>query len=250
MSRASSAWAIIVVLLLATPAGAQRIDHVTEYAACLDLVRDRPEQAYESAWVWHSVGGGDGALHCAALALMRTGRYAKAAEMLINIAANGVEVGRTPPGTIYGQAADALRLAKQPDKAAAVIEKAAKRDPKNLALQFELARVLVETDRPKDALKLLEEARMLRYDPDTLAVRAGALNRIGRPLDALESLNEALMIDPTNVWALLVRARMLRAGRQLERAKADYATIIENYTPQPVATTAEAELGELLAKGR
>ncbi len=238
------------VLLLASPAAAQQIDHVTEYTACLDLVRTQPEKAHQSAWVWYSAGGDGGALHCVGLALIQLRRYEKAAEILLELAARGVEAGRTPPGTIYGQAGDALRLAGQPKRAAEVIETAANRHPENLALRFELARALVEVGRGKEALGVLEETRILRYDPDTLAVKAAALNRIGRPLDALRALDEALLIDPTNVWALLERARMLRAGRELERSKADYAKIIESYPTQPVAVTAETELSELLVTGK
>lgn len=241
--------AALLLMVLALPARAQ-VDHVTEYAACLDLLRERPQVAYDSARVWYRAGGGDGAWHCAALAMIQLGEFEKAARALEEIAANGVEVGKSPPGTIYGQAADAWRLAGDPKRAAKVVEEAYKREPENLALQFEWARALVEIDRPKEAMEVLEQARMLRYDPDTLAVKAGALIKIGRPLDALQALNEALAINPKNPWALLERARMQRRGGNPKKARADFETLIQTYPEAPVSATALAALKEVDATGR
>jgi predicted Zn-dependent protease len=234
---------LVLGLLAAAPAQARQIDHVQEYIACLDLVRDLPDKAYEAARTWFDAGGGDAARHCAALALLQVDKYEPAAEALQALAERGQSIGRTPPASLWGQAADAWRLAGKPDKAVDMMRLAMARDSDSLLLRTELARVLSETGRDSEALNELDKVFAKRlYDPMALAVKAGVLYRGGRPLDALRALDQSLLVEPANPWALLERARIKLTGGDFIGARKDYTLLTQRFPTLPVAAVARAAL--------
>jgi tetratricopeptide (TPR) repeat protein len=242
---------LALVLAVAVPAQARDIDHVTEYLACLDLVRDLPQKAYDAAKNWYAAGGDDAARHCAALALLRLGDFEPAARALQDLAVRGQRVGRTPPATLWGQAADAWRLAGKPEQAIDLMRLALARDSDSLALRTELARVLSEAGRNDEALAELDKIFAKRlYDPTALAVKAGVLYRTGRPLDALRALDQSLLMEPANAWALLERARIKRAGKDFIGARKDFTELAETFATLPVAAIARTALAEIKATGR
>ena len=61
---------LLLAALAVTPARAAEIDHAEEYAACMALVEEDAEEAFETALAWESMGGGNAARHCAAVALI------------------------------------------------------------------------------------------------------------------------------------------------------------------------------------
>src|SRR5579871_6837574 len=52
------------------------------YQQCVGMTKTDPQGAYYQALAWHSQGGGSGAEHCGALALVQLGRYTEAAPKL------------------------------------------------------------------------------------------------------------------------------------------------------------------------
>ena len=57
------------------------------YADCMALARSTPKKAIGVAAKWERNGGGEGARHCSAVALLNTGEYEEAARRLESLAA-------------------------------------------------------------------------------------------------------------------------------------------------------------------
>src|ERR1700754_736882 len=56
------------------------------YDVCVQLSKQHPDQALEMASKWDALGGGDGARHCRALALIGLEEYGQAAQELEDLA--------------------------------------------------------------------------------------------------------------------------------------------------------------------
>jgi len=86
---------VLLPITLLLVAGAAAADSANDrYQQCVGMMKTDPQGAYYQALAWHSQGGGSGAEHCGALALVQLGRYTEAAPKLDAIAdLLGVEVG-------------------------------------------------------------------------------------------------------------------------------------------------------------
>ena len=73
-----------------SPAERERLPDERErtYQNCMILARDAPADGLESAMSWAARDGGDGARHCAAVALIELGQYREAAQRLERLAAD------------------------------------------------------------------------------------------------------------------------------------------------------------------
>ena len=87
-----------------------------------------------------------------------------------------------------------------------------------------LGRVLLDAERPKDALAFLEQA--VATNPDDVAahrVRARALHTLGRRTEALEEYARALAIDENDVWSLNNTGLLLIEEGRFEEAQVPLA---------------------------
>ena len=101
---------------LPLPPEPPRVASGPEYEACLALVRTDPEAAATRAGEWEERGGGDGARHCLALALLAAGDPEGAAGRLERLAA-GSDAGTRARASVFAQAAQAWMMAGIPERA-------------------------------------------------------------------------------------------------------------------------------------
>jgi len=172
---------------LPVPPFPPRIADDDRYDKCMTMLADDPEGAEAIATSWQATGGGDGAIHCQALAKIANGEPASGADMLEKLAHGGKAQGLTRV-VLLSQAAEARLMAEQAGP----------------------------------ALKDLDEALAIAPDDaDLLIGRASASDELGRSAAAMDDLNQALSLDPSRGDALVLRAAVWRKMDMLDAARAD-----------------------------
>ena len=172
---------------LPVPPFPPRIAEGDQYDKCMTMLADDPEGAEAIAMSWQVTGGGDGATHCQALAMIANGNSEGGATMLENLAHAGKAEGLTR-AVLLSQAAEARLIADQGEPAL------------------------------KDASEALE---ISPDDPDLLIGRANAYDALDRSSEALEDLNQALLLDASRGDALVLRASIWRQMDKLDEARSD-----------------------------
>lgn len=178
---------------LPLPPDVPRLAEGPQYDQCLDLIRKDAEEARIYADNWDLAGGGEGAKHCAALALLSAGEPARAAERLESIA----RLSQASPATrasVFAQAGQAWMMAGDSGRAFAAA---------TLALS------------------------LTPNDPDVMLDRAVALGTLGRYGDALEDLNRVLGLDPDRAEAWVFRAAAHRHLDRTDQAEQDVARALQ-----------------------
>ena len=96
----------------------QRIDKARHYEACLKLAAIDAERAFETGLAWQDNGGGDGALHCIAVALIGMEHFEEGARRLEALAP-AMEASATPAmrAEVLAQAGQAWLRADNLDRA-------------------------------------------------------------------------------------------------------------------------------------
>ena len=186
---------------LPVPPVPPRIAEGADYEKCLAMLSDDPTGAYVFADAWIATGGGDGAVHCEALADIELGNPETGAAMLQKLAA-GSAAPALARASIFGQAEEAWMMASLPDRA---------------------------YDAATQALALKPD------DADLLIERATAANAMGRFLDAIDDLDRALELDPRRADALVLRGTAWRNEDKLDMAQADIDHAIDIDPDDPEA---------------
>jgi tetratricopeptide (TPR) repeat protein len=162
-------------------------DGAKQYLHCINLARTTPDEGYQEGLAWASLGGGEPARHCQAVAMIGQRQYEEGAAKLEELARTGQSPARVRAG-MFAQAGQAWLLAHQPDRA--------------FSAQTE-------------ALVLVPGA------PDVLVDRAESQAAQKDYQGALNDLNEALSSAPDRVDALTFRATAKRYLDDMAGAKAD-----------------------------
>jgi hypothetical protein len=97
---------------LPLPPDLPRLDTSAEYDACLERLRRDADGALAFAEGWEAAGGGEGAKHCAALALLALGETERAAERLEQLG-RGSKAVPAARAAVFAQAVQAWMLAGQ-----------------------------------------------------------------------------------------------------------------------------------------
>jgi tetratricopeptide (TPR) repeat protein len=164
-----------------------RIAAGDQYDKCMTMIADDPQGAEAMSTSWQATGGGEGAIHCQALASIAAGKPEAGARLLEDLA-HGGKVQGLSRAVLLGQAAE--------------------------------ARLMVEQAEP--ALQDTTEALAIRpNDPDLLVSRANANDALDRGNDAVDDLTHALQLDPSRGDALVLRASLRRRMDQLDEARSD-----------------------------
>jgi tetratricopeptide (TPR) repeat protein len=172
---------------LPVPPFPPRIAEDDRYDKCMTMLADDPEGAEAIAASLQAAGGGDGAIHCQALAKIAGGEPEAGAEMLENLAHSDKVQGLIRV-VLLGQAAEARLMA----------------------------------DQAEPALKDTSEALAITPDdPDLLIGRANANEALDRLPAAMDDLNDALLRDPSRGDALVLRATVWRRMDMLAEARSD-----------------------------
>ncbi|MCI5046592.1 MAG: hypothetical protein MRY59_03745 [Aquisalinus sp.] len=193
------------------------------YQACVDKVRDNPEQGRYQALRWVSDGGGDPALYCAAIADLAIGVPRLAAERLEVLA----KKNRTPDpylsARLYVQAAQAWAAGRETLPALAAIAEAERMAPATEEVKLLIAPIYAEIGRwglTKRSLDAAEEFNPL--SASALTLRARARKELSDTEGAARDLQLALNMEPENIEALVLRGELAQAGY-----------IIDPYTAAP-----------------
>jgi tetratricopeptide (TPR) repeat protein len=164
-----------------------RLAEGPDYERCMAMLGTDPEGANSFADAWEATGGGEGARHCHALAMIQLGDVQAGAEKLETLAANS-HAPAVARATVYGQADQAWLMAGQPTRALAAA---------TLALSL-------SSD-----------------DPDLLIDRSVAEGTLGHYEEAVDDLSHALELDPRRPDALVLRAAAWRHLGHLDLAQDD-----------------------------
>ncbi len=220
-----------------------------EYQDCMILARAAPADGFDSALAWESFGGGDGARHCAAVALIGLGQYREAAQRLERLAVKLRAGDAALSLDVLAQAGQAWILAGDSARAHAVQSAALDIDPDNVELLLDRSITLATAKNYWEAVDDLNRALELApARPDLLILRASAY----RTLDAFELAREdialALTRAPNNPDALLERGMLRRLTGDDAGARDDWLRVIALTEGTPSAEVARANLAKLDVK--
>ena len=220
-----------------------------EYQDCMTLARAAPAQGFDSALGWASLGGGAGAQHCAAVALIGLGRHREAGQRLERLAAELQGANRALRSAVLVQAGQAWILAGDATRAHSVQSAALEIDPDNVELLLDRSITLATTENYWEALDDLNRALELAPGrPDLLVLRASAYRSLDVPELAQEDIVLALTRAPDNPDALLERGMLRRLAGDDAGARDDWMRAIALSEGTPTAEAARANLEKLDVK--
>ncbi|CAA7623644.1 tetratricopeptide repeat protein [Magnetospirillum sp. SS-4] len=230
------------ILLSPVPGRAEAVNPRQEYRACLHLARQKPEDGWEEALAWQSLGGGEPARHCAAVALIGLGKLEEAARRLEALA----QASHGPEGLradMLAQAAQSWLMAGMPDKALADLEAGLRLVPGHPELLLDKAVALAQAGLHQEVVEVL--TTLLKAQPNRVEamVLRGAAHRLLERLEpAKEDIARALVLDPGLPDALLERGLIRRMEDNPAGAREDWMKAIAAAPDSPVAETARRNL--------
>lgn len=249
---------VAIVLAVALPAAAnaaaktEPAGSVRDYDACMRLVHDRAEAALEAALAWEQAGGGNGARHCAAMALAAIGNFSAAADQLESLAWD------LPPDTpdaaraeVLAQAGQFWLDARQPAKADALLSAAVDLAPGDPEIRIDRAVALAASGRLQDAIIDLSASIVLNPEAvEALVLRASAYRQTGRLAEAEDDLVRALALAPDNAGALLERGLLRRQEGDERSARDAWQAVLKYHPDGPAAAAARRHLNSARAGKR
>lgn len=209
------------------PARAETIVARDEYRKCLILAKTKPEDGWEEALAWQSLGGGEAARHCGAVALIGLGKHDEAAKRLETLADESRR-GPEVKAEMLAQAAQAWILTGNLVRADAALRTALKVMPGHPDIVLDHAVTLGQLNRFDEAEARLAE--VLKAQPnriEALALRASALRYLDRLAEARQDVERALELDPLYPDALLERGMLHRLDGKDAMARRDWLRVIE-----------------------
>jgi tetratricopeptide (TPR) repeat protein len=232
---------------LPVPTAGPRIAKGPDYDHCLAMLYNDPQGASAFAGTWADSGGGDGALHCQALAQIELGNVEAGAAMLEKLAAtaNAPDPARA---AVFGQAVQAWMMANKPDRAFDAATLALTLAPNDAALRIDRATVEGSMQRYHEAIDDLDRA--LAIDPrraEAFVLRASAWRHLNNLEVAGSDIEHALAIDPDNADALLERGILRQRTGNLTGARADWQHAINLDPNSTTADLAQQDLALLEA---
>ena len=249
-----AAWGMYLMIGLLLPGlaggaaaqGSDPIDHEQEYAACMALTQSQPADALASASAWQANGGGQAARHCAAVAMIRLGRYDEAAANL-DVLAQDLDPAEVDLRVgVLGQAGQAWLLAADAEHALAAQTAALALAPKNVELLIDRSISLITLTRYWEALDDLNAALDLAPGrPDILIFRASAYRYLESVDLALDDVERALALEPENPDGLLERGILHRIAGEPEAARRDWQRVLSVAAGTPAADMARDNLARL-----
>jgi tetratricopeptide (TPR) repeat protein len=236
---------LTVCLFLAAPAAlADPIVANDRYQQCMALTKTDPQGAYNQALAWHSIGGGSGAEHCGALALVQLGRYTEAAPKLDALAQQaGIQPSQR--AQIHDQAGNAWLLAEDARRAEASFSNALVFAPHDVDVLADRARARAMLKDWNGADADLSAALARDADrSDLLVLRASARHAAGRKQEARADIEKALDIFPGYGDALVERGAMKFEDGDAKGARIDWQLVVSSAPRSRAAALANEYLTE------
>ncbi len=235
---------------LPLPPAAPRIASGPEYERCLSQLALDPAETAIFADAWEATGGGDGAAHCRALAVVGTGNAAAGAEMLQALAGRSQASSRARAG-VYGQAGQAWLIAGDAGRAFGAVTLALLLAPEDPDLLIDRSIASATLEHYQDAVDDLSLA--LAADPrrvDALVFRAAARRHLDQLDPAGEDIDRAVAADPDNPEALLERGILRQRRGDPTGARLDWEQAVTLAPGTPAGDLAAQNLALLDAGGR
>ncbi len=228
--------------VLPLPPEPPRMADSPDYEECLGKLRDDAQGALAFAEAWEAQGGGDGARHCSALALLGLGEAERAAGRLEALGKAG-RAGAAARAAVFGQAGQAWMMAGQPVRAHGAFTLALASTPNDPELLVDRAIAAGTLHRFADALADADRAVALDGQRvEALVFRAAALRLLERPQEAMRDIERALAIEPGSPEALLERGILRQLGGDEAGARADWESVVVNSPDSAAADLAEQNL--------
>lgn len=235
-------------LVLAAPASAEVIGGPQEYRNCFILAKTKPEQGWEEALTWQSLGGGEAARHCGAVALIGMGKYGEAATRLETLANESVrdDIVRAE---MLAQAGQAWMLLGNMQRADAAQRAALILSPGNPDIMLDQAVLLAQLHHYNEAVDVLSQ--VLRVQPnrvEALTLRGSAFRYLDNIPGAEDDIANALKLDSDFPDALLERGILRRMQGDDAGARADWLKAIDLAPESAAADTARGNLEKMDVK--
>lgn len=247
--RRSLLLAVLATLTLsAVPAAAQVIDGPQEYRNCLILAKTKPEQGWEEALMWQSLGGGEAARHCGAVALIGLGKYGEAATRLETLANESVRADSVR-AEMLAQAGQAWMLLGNIQRADAAQRGALILSPGNPDILLDQAVLMAQVHHYQEAVDVLSQ--VLRVQPnriEALTLRGSAFRYLDNLPGAEDDINTALKLDGDFPDALLERGILRRMKGDDAGAREDWLKAIDLAPESAAADSARANLEKMDVK--
>lgn len=236
----------IFILCLLLPLGAvAQEEEAMQYRHCLSLAQLKPDEGYEESLGWASMGGGEPARHCMALARIGQKQYEDGARRLEALAHESHQ-NKYIRAEMLSQAAQGWILAEKWDQADAAQRSALMLVPDSPDILVDHAVTLGQVHQYQEAAD--ELTTVIANHPgriDALVLRASARRFLNDLKGARDDVDRALMLDPTDPDGLLERGILRRLDGDDKGARADWLTIINGVPSGTVLDTARRNL-ELL----
>lgn len=227
---------------------AQSAQQAERYRACMTLARRRPQDGFEDAIQWRSLGGGDAADHCAAVALIELEQFDEAARRLERLAAVSFEEPDIKAG-LYAQAGQAWLLDGRAENATRAFSSAIGLKPGDADLLADRAQSwAARGDYAAAETDLSAALNIAPSRADLYALRASARRFLDRPDDALADANTALELNPGNPEALLERGILRRLSGDDAGARADWLKILNGMPDSDAARPARQNIENMDVK--
>ncbi len=224
---------------------AAEINNAKEYVTCMQLARAKPEDGWEEALAWESLGGGEPARHCGAVALIGMGHYEDAAKRLEDLAADSKR-DNLIRARMLEQAGQAWLMAGNTDRADAVQRTALKLVPGLPDLLLDHAVTLAQVHHYREAKAELDD--LLQRQPNRvegLTLRASARRYLNDLPGARADIDHALKLDPGFPDALVERGIIRRLQGDNAGARSDWLKVVKTVPKGPALDEAQRNL-ELL----
>lgn len=218
------------------------------YERCQALVQRSASSAYDAATAWQGAGGGAGASHCAALALVALRRYGEAAARLDQLSHNAEVPSGPERAELLDQAGNAWLLAGDPGNADASFTSALALTPGDRDILADRARAKGARQDWAGAEKDL--SAVLAGDPDRadiLVLRASARHALGRKVEARADIDQALNLYRDYPEALVERGEMKAEGGDTAGALADWQRVLSVAPDSSQAATARKHIADVKA---
>lgn len=216
-----------VLDILPLPPEMPRLADGPDYDRCLSLLRDDPDEAMRFAQAWDATGGGDGARHCIALAMLGLGEPDRAAERLERLGAAS-RAGGVARAAVFGQASQAWMMAGDANRAFAAVTIALTLAPQDVELLVDRSVVLASMQRYRESIEDLDSALALEPErAEAWVLRAAALRHLERVDQAFVAVERALILAPENAEALLERGILRQLRGDASGARNDWQRAIQ-----------------------
>ena len=197
---------------------------------------------------WGTMGGGEPARHCGALARIAQKQYEDGANRLEELAKASHQDNFVRAGML-AQAAQAWTLARDWDRADADQVAALKLTPDNPDILLDHAVTLGEVHHYPEAVETLNRVLILQPNRiEALVLRASARRFLDDRKSALADVELALALDPNDADGLLERGILRRLNGDTKGAREDWVKIVTDKPASAAAATAQRNL-ELLDLG-